>query len=669
MGVCAFCKNEATADELPTLSYSTLYDCPCCGKYLLDRSFGDADKSPDEKFKIACVLNERRLKKLPGIAIDKTTDLDNKVLDLPRVSLDDILNDFPKKASEYINRAILNLNRLSEPYDLIQLDMTAKSDYLLLFKKDQKSAYTFLKELERKGLISFNIVSGGPQLNRFSLTTESYELVKNLQELGVDYNDQVQPNGQSQKNETETLNSCERLNEYEGGSSERKNKKSIKKRNQKFMYPWQKRETVTSDYMNQTQYYFLNEIDLKIIQKWIPKATVACPYVNEIEGVLITKCGISPEQTPKMSWPQILETLKQTDPMPHDSIKSGNINTAESKDGKTKYEHIIEWCKNNWLICVLLIVFAIVIGFGAFTDAIDKIQNYWLKPKLPAKQENPTKFTETSISDEDRITQLRPRIKKRVDDLYDKIDNEKLKPWVFINAGVPVKVTKCDGSVISCEGVMFTGTPRNVFWSDDFMPPIIEDAIIKAFDQTIEECRTNGIDSKPQLFETNLILSDFIYRIYNRMASIDSKLMSKDTSENVQHRKDVTDEISKMKQCLKRHYDAALLLVSNEESIKVSYYAAPSGREDGGAVLLPQGVALGYGILHLRCGERWGGCSLNPVRWAGLKYSGLSGRKEWWATGPPYMFQGCFLRDLIYDYTSGKAVGCWGDRCCYGGGV
>lgn len=68
---------------------------------------------------------------------------------------------------------------------------------------------------------------------------------------------------------------------------------------------------------------------------------------------------------------------------------------------------------------------------------------------LPTNQNVPVKNSKVVDTDNDRVTQSRPRIKKRVDELYDALDNEKLAPWVFINAGVPVKITKHDGSVIS----------------------------------------------------------------------------------------------------------------------------------------------------------------------------------------------------------------------------
>lgn len=103
-----------------------------------------------------------------------------------------------------------------------------------------------------------------------------------------------------------------------------------------------------------------------------------------------------------------------------------------------------------------------------------------------------------------------------------------------------------------------------VFWGDNFIPPIIENAIVKAFDQTIEECRKNNIDPKPYVYETNSILAGLIGNVYNRMADIDRKLRGKGNPKNVQ-RKNVSHEISKMDECLKGHYDAAVLLASKTE--------------------------------------------------------------------------------------------------------
>jgi len=158
-------------------------------------------------------------------------------------------------------------------------------------------------------------------------------------------------------------------------------------------------------------------------------------------------------------------------------------------------------------------------------------------------------------------TPLYARTKKRVDDFYESIRNEKLDPWLFINAGVEIRVTKYNGDVINYKGTLFTGSPRSVFWSDDFIPPFIEDAIIKVFDQTIDECRKNSLDPEIYVYEAKRILNSFIYKIYNCMADMDQKLLKQAHPEN-SGRRDIKVEIEKMCKCLDEQYNAALLLTS-----------------------------------------------------------------------------------------------------------
>ncbi len=142
-------------------------------------------------------------------------------------------------------------------------------------------------------------------------------------------------------------------------------------------------------------------------------------------------------------------------------------------------------------------------------------------------------------------TQLYARTKRRIDDLYNEIYNEKLKPWIFINTGKPLRVEKHDGTLIQYQGCAFGTTESAVFWGDNFIPSIIENAIVKAFDQTIEECRKNNIDPKPYIDETNSFLVGLIDKVYNRMADIDQRLRGKGYPKNVQ-RKDISVEINKM---------------------------------------------------------------------------------------------------------------------------
>jgi hypothetical protein len=217
---------------------------------------------------------------------------------------------------------------------------------------------------------------------------------------------------------------------------------------------------------------------------------------------------------------------------------------------------IMKYGRRHWKLVLLAILSLLILGvFKHFVlpkfNLSDKVSN------LPRKV--------TNTSGNYGRTPLYARTEKRVDDFYESIENEKLNPWLSINAGKMRPVTMHNGKIISVEGVMFTDTIVTVFWSDDFIPPFIEDAIIKVFDQTIEECRKNNLDPKPYLYEANGLLTGFIHRIYNRMEEISRTLQVKGCPKNIS-RRNVIEKFSKMEERLKGHYDAALLMVSKDES-------------------------------------------------------------------------------------------------------
>jgi TIR domain len=179
---CFFCNTTCEMHELPSRSYSCRYVCRYCGEYLLDpRDARSLSSEVDNTFKIACILNERRLQGLAGVALSDKTDMEDKVLDLPHISIGDILDDFPTKASQILNRSLKNLSRLPErPYDVIRRDFTEAGNYLMLFTSDQHGSYGFLKELTGQGYIRFNMVKGGPQFNVFFRTTQFWDKVEHM---------------------------------------------------------------------------------------------------------------------------------------------------------------------------------------------------------------------------------------------------------------------------------------------------------------------------------------------------------------------------------------------------------------------------------------------------------------------------------------------------------
>lgn len=188
---CFFCGGECEIVTVPTMHTAKEYKCKYCGPYLIDQALivlYPHINDTENKFKMACVLNERRLKGFGGIALSNKTDKEEKVCDYPIISVDELLEEFPKKASDFLNRALLNLSRLlkQQPFEIIKLDLATNKSGLHLFIPDQQGCQAFLRELAEQGYIRFNKTpTGSIQFHVFSLTTKFWEIVENLEKREV----------------------------------------------------------------------------------------------------------------------------------------------------------------------------------------------------------------------------------------------------------------------------------------------------------------------------------------------------------------------------------------------------------------------------------------------------------------------------------------------------
>ncbi len=180
---CLFCGSACEIDTVPNMHTVKDYRCKCCGIYLTDdRSFINHSNINDteNKFKMACVLNERRLKGFGGVALSNKTDKERKVCDYPIISVDELLDEFPKKAGEFLNRALLNLSRLVKlPFERNELDLEPTGKYHL-FSQDGEQADSFLKELENQGWISSYSNTNNWDFWAFALTTKTWEMIENV---------------------------------------------------------------------------------------------------------------------------------------------------------------------------------------------------------------------------------------------------------------------------------------------------------------------------------------------------------------------------------------------------------------------------------------------------------------------------------------------------------
>jgi len=99
---------------------------------------------------------------------------------------------------------------------------------------------------------------------------------------------------------------------------------------------------------------------------------------------------------------------------------------------------VLKYGRKHWKLIILAIVLLFVWG-NFIWPKFDFFSRFY----HPAKKE--------TLNDYGR-TRLYARTKKRVDDIYENIENEKLNLWIFIKTGKMRQITKHDGRIISYKG-------------------------------------------------------------------------------------------------------------------------------------------------------------------------------------------------------------------------
>jgi hypothetical protein len=158
-----------------------------------------------------------------------------------------------------------------------------------------------------------------------------------------------------------------------------------------------------------------------------------------------------------------------------------------------------------------------------------------------------------SFMGEYKPTPLRAKIEKCVAERREKIIHEKLAPWWAVGTGKPLRVAMHTGKLISQAGVRFEG-PDQIFWSRDFIPPFLEDAIEDVFAEVAGICCERGLPPEDYLTEAGGYLEGMVQTIYNEMARMEARLTKR------QHYRDVSEYVENMLQRIKAHKEAARLL-------------------------------------------------------------------------------------------------------------
>ena len=151
-------------------------------------------------------------------------------------------------------------------------------------------------------------------------------------------------------------------------------------------------------------------------------------------------------------------------------------------------------------------------------------------------------------------TLLYPTFEKRIADAINKIVNEQVEPWFFMQKRLSVK--RFDGRQISYEGVGFEGSPRLVFWSG-YIDPFLQDLIVKELSSAIAAAKDRDVDARKLIPEVQGLLISGCSAVLHKMAEVDRRLLGQGYPQNVPLRT-VEPELQTMREFLDRHAKAEL---------------------------------------------------------------------------------------------------------------
>ena len=112
---------------------------------------------------------------------------------------------------------------------------------------------------------------------------------------------------------------------------------------------------------------------------------------------------------------------------------------------------------------------------------------------------------------------------KFVEDEWLKLDRQQITPWAFLTDGPPFHVKDFYAHSISYKGILFEGSPRQVFWNR-YIEPFLEDLGLRTLDEALRLSANRRQDPRLPLEEATGLLKSVVRRAFARMADIDRRL-------------------------------------------------------------------------------------------------------------------------------------------------
>ena len=164
-------------------------------------------------------------------------------------------------------------------------------------------------------------------------------------------------------------------------------------------------------------------------------------------------------------------------------------------------------------------------------------------------------------------------LEKQVEDLWHRLDHEKITPWAFMTAGQLFRVTDFYGRQISYQGIAFEGSPRQVFWSR-YIEPFLEEAADKVVKETLSLATEKKQDARVALAEASGLIKSLVRRAFHRMANIDRRLRGNGYPESVAIRS-VESNIAQLDVFIDRRVSAELAMLQPKSRVNDFYNDHP----------------------------------------------------------------------------------------------
>lgn len=170
-------------------------------------------------------------------------------------------------------------------------------------------------------------------------------------------------------------------------------------------------------------------------------------------------------------------------------------------------------------------------------------------------------------------TPLYPIIEKSVDDAWLVLEREQITPWTFMTAGSRFQVTDFYGRTISYQGVLFEGSPRQVFWSR-YIEPFLEDLVGRVINDTLRVAIDRNQDARLCLPEAAGLLKSVARRAFARMADIDRRLLGQGNPLSVPLR-NTASELAAIEEFIDRRVTAELAMIRPRFKVNQLYNEHP----------------------------------------------------------------------------------------------